>query len=45
MLASSDCGFGTAAAVSYVDWDILWARFRALAEGARLATGELKAAP
>jgi 5-methyltetrahydropteroyltriglutamate--homocysteine methyltransferase len=44
VLASSDCGFGTAAAISYVDWDILWAKFRALAEGSRLATAELKAA-
>lgn len=43
VMASSDCGFGTTAAVSYVDWDILWAKLRALAEGARVATAELKA--
>ena len=44
VLAGSDCGFGTAAAISYVDWEITWAKFRALAEGSRLATAELRAA-
>jgi 5-methyltetrahydropteroyltriglutamate--homocysteine methyltransferase len=43
VVAGSDCGFGTAASISYVDWDITWAKFRALAEGAQLATDELKA--
>lgn len=41
VLAGSDCGFGTAARVSYVDPQITWAKFQAMAEGARLATSEL----
>jgi 5-methyltetrahydropteroyltriglutamate--homocysteine methyltransferase len=41
VLAGSDCGFGTFAGLSAVDPDITWAKFRALAEGARLASREL----
>ena len=38
VMASSDCGFGTAAGASVVDPKITWAKFQAMAEGARLAS-------
>jgi 5-methyltetrahydropteroyltriglutamate--homocysteine methyltransferase len=38
VMASSDCGFGTAAGASVVDPKISWAKFQAMAEGARLAS-------
>lgn len=41
VMAGSDCGFGTGATTSYVDPEIVWAKFEAMAEGARLATQEL----
>ena len=42
VIASADCGFGTfAAAVPQVATSIVWSKFRALAEGARIATERL----
>ena len=38
VLAGSDCGFGTFAGYGVVDADIVYAKFAAMAEGARLAT-------
>lgn len=37
VIAGSDCGFGTTAEFSLIDPAIVWAKFAALAEGARLA--------
>jgi 5-methyltetrahydropteroyltriglutamate--homocysteine methyltransferase len=37
VIASTDCGFGTAAGMTVVDPGICWAKFDAMAEGARLA--------
>ena len=41
VMAGSDCGFGTFAGLSTVDPDITWAKFRAMADGARLASERL----
>ena len=42
VIAGSDCGFGTFARTNYtVEPEIVWAKFRAMAEGARLATERL----
>ena len=41
VIAGSDCGFAQAENVQRVHPDIMWAKFEALAEGARLATKEL----
>jgi 5-methyltetrahydropteroyltriglutamate--homocysteine methyltransferase len=41
VLAGSDCGFGTAARQGAVAPEIVWAKFGAMAEGARLATAQL----
>ena len=42
VIAGSDCGFGTSAtAPPIVAPSIVWAKFKALAEGARLASGKL----
>lgn len=41
VIASSDCGFGTAAQLLTVHPEITWAKFRALTEGAELATRSL----
>jgi 5-methyltetrahydropteroyltriglutamate--homocysteine methyltransferase len=41
VLAGSDCGFGTWVGQAAVDPDVTWAKLRALAEGARLASAEL----
>jgi 5-methyltetrahydropteroyltriglutamate--homocysteine methyltransferase len=41
VIAGSDCGFAQAENVQRVHPDIMWAKFEALAAGARLATGEL----
>ena len=41
VIAGTDCGFGTWVGQAAVDPDIVWAKLRALAEGARLATREL----
>jgi 5-methyltetrahydropteroyltriglutamate--homocysteine methyltransferase len=44
VMAGSDCGFGTGAGMAVVDPKITWAKFQAMAEGARLATQQLKVA-
>ncbi|MFQ6026642.1 MAG: cobalamin-independent methionine synthase II family protein [Dehalococcoidia bacterium] len=42
VIAGSDCGFGTFARTNYnVEPEIVWAKFRAMAEGARLASERL----
>ena len=42
VIAGADCGFGTFARTNYqVEPEIVWAKFRAMAEGARLATEQL----
>ena len=42
VIAGSDCGFGTFARSNYnVEPEIVWAKFRAMAEGARLASEQL----
>ncbi len=38
VIAGSDCGYGTWVGQAAVDPDIVWAKFAALAEGARIAT-------
>jgi len=43
VMAGSDCGFQTAAGMSAVVPSITWAKFEAMAEGARLATEQLQA--
>jgi 5-methyltetrahydropteroyltriglutamate--homocysteine methyltransferase len=40
VIAGSDCGFGTWVGQAAVDPDVVWAKFGALAEGARLASRE-----
>jgi 5-methyltetrahydropteroyltriglutamate--homocysteine methyltransferase len=40
VVAGSDCGYGTWVGQAAVDPDIVWAKFRSLAEGARLASRE-----
>jgi 5-methyltetrahydropteroyltriglutamate--homocysteine methyltransferase len=41
VIAGTDCGFGTSAGRMRVHPEIMWAKFEALAEGARLATKRL----
>jgi 5-methyltetrahydropteroyltriglutamate--homocysteine methyltransferase len=41
VIAGTDCGFGTWVGQSAVDPDIVWAKLRALADGARLASRDL----
>ena len=41
VIAGTDCGFATIAGSSRVDSEIAWAKFKAMAEGARLASREL----
>jgi 5-methyltetrahydropteroyltriglutamate--homocysteine methyltransferase len=42
VIAGSDCGFGTFARANYqVEPEIVWAKMRAMAEGARLASTQL----
>jgi 5-methyltetrahydropteroyltriglutamate--homocysteine methyltransferase len=38
VIAGSDCGYGTWVGQAAVDPDVVWAKFTALAEGARIAT-------
>jgi 5-methyltetrahydropteroyltriglutamate--homocysteine methyltransferase len=42
VIASVDCGFGTFAGSEMVAESVVWAKLRALAEGARLATARLR---
>jgi 5-methyltetrahydropteroyltriglutamate--homocysteine methyltransferase len=41
VMAGSDCGFATRAGMGAVDPDITWAKFEAMAEGARIASDRL----
>lgn len=41
VIAGTDCGFSTFAGLAEVDPQITWAKFRAMAEGARLASAQL----
>jgi 5-methyltetrahydropteroyltriglutamate--homocysteine methyltransferase len=42
VIAGTDCGFGTFARSTYqVEPEIVWAKMRAMAEGARLASAAL----
>jgi 5-methyltetrahydropteroyltriglutamate--homocysteine methyltransferase len=41
VIAGTDCGFATSAAFSAVDPSITWAKFQSMAEGARIASGQL----
>lgn len=41
VIAGTDCGFGTFVGLSWVDPRITWAKFEAMAEGAKLASQEL----
>ncbi len=42
VMAGTDCGFGTfAGGVPQVEPDIVWAKFQAMAEGARMASAQL----
>jgi 5-methyltetrahydropteroyltriglutamate--homocysteine methyltransferase len=36
-MAGTDCGFGTWVGMNKVDPGVVWAKFRSMAEGARLA--------
>jgi 5-methyltetrahydropteroyltriglutamate--homocysteine methyltransferase len=38
VIAGSDCGFGTWVGQAAVDPDVVWAKFAAMAEGARIAS-------
>jgi len=40
VIAGSDCGYGTWVGQAAVDPDVVWAKLRALAEGARIASRE-----
>jgi 5-methyltetrahydropteroyltriglutamate--homocysteine methyltransferase len=42
VLAGTDCGFGTFTDVSNVDPSIAWAKFKAITEGARRASDQLR---
>jgi 5-methyltetrahydropteroyltriglutamate--homocysteine methyltransferase len=41
VIAGTDCGFATFAGIAEVDPQITWAKFRAMAEGAQLASEQL----
>jgi 5-methyltetrahydropteroyltriglutamate--homocysteine methyltransferase len=41
VLAGTDCGFDTAAGRGRVTADVVWAKMRSMAEGARIASGRL----
>jgi 5-methyltetrahydropteroyltriglutamate--homocysteine methyltransferase len=41
VIAGTDCGFATFAALTTVDPNITWAKLEALSEGAKIATGRL----
>lgn len=41
IIAGTDCGFGTSAGASKVHPSIMWAKFRSMVDGARLATESL----
>ncbi|HEX5320448.1 MAG TPA: epoxyalkane--coenzyme M transferase, partial [Stellaceae bacterium] len=39
--AGTDCGFDTSAGMGRVTEDVMWAKFRAMADGARIASRRL----
>jgi 5-methyltetrahydropteroyltriglutamate--homocysteine methyltransferase len=39
--AGTDCGFDTSAGMGRVTEDVMWAKFRAMAEGAKIASERL----
>jgi len=41
VIAGTDCGFDTSAGMGRVAEDVVWAKLKALAEGARFATRHL----
>jgi 5-methyltetrahydropteroyltriglutamate--homocysteine methyltransferase len=41
VMAATDCGFDTSAGMGKVPVDVMWAKFRAMADGARLASDRL----
>lgn len=41
VIAGTDCGFGTSAGSSKVDAKVMWAKFKAMTEGAQLASERL----
>jgi 5-methyltetrahydropteroyltriglutamate--homocysteine methyltransferase len=41
VLAATDCGFDTSAGMGRVTEDVVWAKFKAMADGARLASQRL----
>ena len=41
VIAGTDCGFGTFAGMNTIDPGVTWAKFRAMAEGAELASKQL----
>jgi 5-methyltetrahydropteroyltriglutamate--homocysteine methyltransferase len=41
VIAGTDCGFATFAGIAEVDPQITWAKFQAMAEGARIASAQL----
>ena len=41
VMAATDCGFDTSAGMGRVPEDVVWAKFRAMADGARIATDRL----
>ena len=41
VLAGTDCGFDTSAGMGRVAEDVVWAKLRTLADGARIASGRL----
>jgi len=41
VIAGTDCGFATIAGSSRVDSEIAWAKFKSMADGAKLASQEL----
>jgi 5-methyltetrahydropteroyltriglutamate--homocysteine methyltransferase len=41
VIAGTDCGFDTSAGMGHVAEDVVWAKLRSLAEGARIASGRL----
>jgi len=41
VMAGTDCGFDTAAGAGRVAEDVVWAKLRALRDGARIASGRL----
>ncbi|HEV2187951.1 MAG TPA: hypothetical protein VGR70_12130 [Stellaceae bacterium] len=41
VMAATDCGFDTSAGMGRVPEDVVWAKFRAMADGAKLATDRM----